>query len=724
MSEPDLPPTTPARGDAPTKTNGSPQPDVVARADAPTTTDAPGASDGAPERPSVTPSLRPSMPINRDFGGPSEPDALPTMPLPRASPGEAPPEDPAFTVGPIWAWLSQIVMFLFGGFMFLTPGWTFDVFIGKKPAPGAHTRLAHDLFALLGVHAISIGVLTVFALMSGSAYTRRVYARLFTFFLGTWTLVLAWNLHLHPASYGPSAKGLLVPGVLFTAANFWHGVRRYPGEAEVIPFGEVASAPTWSWLLWFLQGLTVLAAGVAILPLSGFLLHHIVRDTVQIGPVAVDQFRFTGAYAIGYAGASFAAPFMSNVRVWRPVAGLLAAWPVAIVAFALVRGDPQQFSYGAWAVFAWLLVMSAFNFAVLRAPGRPWAGDVSPRTPGWTPTDLVAGPMMGAQTARTRKRASHLYGVGMRARLKLCDAPPPGVPDNRFFTPRGESRGRELLCVARFANLTLADDAGLDVRGAAISLTDPRHGGRFDMVMNTGSTAPVRDIIDFALFVGSKFFPAWASRAVVQSDRVKREGAVVGLRRAPESFARMYYYSQIVRWWFQADDGRMYLVRYRLAPEDLGAESGLPDAVDAEHVWLRARRPGDGRAKDYLRQELRARVASGTPVRMRFQAQFHESMPDLDLQWYDATVDWPQPQHPWLDLGVLTLEDALDDEYTERLEFWPGNHPSSVGIPPSNGLRDPRSLGDSEVRVVYELQRFRRWLSGPTRVTKRDERAP
>ena len=52
----------------------------------------------------------------------------------------------------------------------------------------------------------------------------------------------------------------------------------------------------------------------------------------------------------------------------------------------------------------------------------------------------------------------------------------------------------------------------------------------------------------------------------------------------------------------------MHPVRYRLAPHDLGEESGLPDADDCTHIWDWKRRPDFEYPAG--RYTLRRRVAS------------------------------------------------------------------------------------------------------------------
>jgi hypothetical protein len=95
------------------------------------------------------------------------------------------------------------------------------------------------------------------------------------------------------------------------------------------------------------------------------------------------------------------------------------------------------------------------------------------------------------------------------------------------------------------------------------------------------------------------------------------------------------------------------------------------------------------------------------------QAQFHPYTRSGSLDWYNAGVEWDEEAKPWLDVGVITLEEALPDRATEQLFFNPWNQPESLFTPRAvDGLYDYRSLGDAEARVMHRLQKMRRVLYG------------
>jgi hypothetical protein len=259
---------------------------------------------------------------------------------------------------------------------------------------------------------------------------------------------------------------------------------------------------------------------------------------------------------------------------------------------------------------------------------------------------------------------------------------------------------------ARFANEHLDDDAGLDVRGAALSLLDGPD--RIDLLLNTGAVSAAHNVLSYATVGLWRRGPAWLRAWHLSHDPEALGALVAGLRRAPESFARLCFHSQKVSYWVDTE-GERWLVRYRLIPSEGVVESGVPDDDDGTHPWLTAREVSDERPRDYLRRELHSRLANG-PVSMRLQAQWHEERAGDSLTWFDPGLAWDAHEHPWWDLGTLTLDTPTSDDETERMRFNPGWVPASLGVPASSGPRDPRSLADSERRVMWRLGKLREAL--------------
>ncbi len=85
-------------------------------------------------------------------------------------------------------------------------------------------------------------------------------------------------------------------------------------------------------------------------------------------------------------------------------------------------------------------------------------------------------------------------------------------------------------------------------------------------------------------------------------------------------------------------------------------------------------------------------------------------MPGDTDDWYNASVEWDERECPWIDVGRVDLDQPMSDADCELLQFNPGNHPMTLGVPRSSSPLDFRSMGDSEARVVRALQRFRLWM--------------
>ena len=603
-----------------------------------------------------------------------------------------------------WAWLAQLgLLTAYGAAALLVPRRAIALLTGD----GADVpRLEVDLVRSTGAAFLVLDLATLLALMRlRDPGLRRALARAFCAFFVAWSTVVAIN-HQSGHFIGWVPYLTFIPGYVLALLNLQIARRPWTeGERELawIRPGSANAKPPQAWPLWLVQGLGLSALAVLLLaaPARGLAwLTGLGSDALP--PRALEEARVLGACFLGSALVTFTAMAQQVWITWRELAMTfavtLAAW-----AGAFTWGHASgSFALGPWLVLAgFALLLAAGNLALVRLRD-PWADeDVEVDTEDWTFTDLVAGPMMGLQTLMTKRRASHLVGVGARGRFVA--EPDASVPANDFLVP-----GTEWPLQARFANLTELDDASLDVRGGSIKLSLHPWKSPFDLLMNTGSFCPAGNVVEFAAFVASKFMPTIGSEIIVKSNPNALEGGVAGLRRGPDSFARLYFHAQKPSYWVSTDNVR-YLVRWRMAPWDLGRESGLPDDADCSHVWIRARRHGDTRPASYLREELKARLARG-PVAFRLQAQFHRPEAGDGLAWYDASVEWDGLDHPWLDVGRVELLEPLPPAVTERLQFNPANHPPSLPIPVGASLMDPRSLGSSEYRVVRRLQRLRLWM--------------
>jgi hypothetical protein len=656
-------------------------------------------------------------------------------------------------------WLAQFVFYVGPGLLWLL-AWrqiSEDLRDGG-PADAASATVAGfgcNAVFLIGALAMAMAVVTLQAIERAELVHRRMFARGFSVWCITWLAVVLYNMSGHfgayAARYTLAGIGATIPVVLVTAPNVLASIPPAIGPKSVLETGDADTRPRMLLLLWLGQGIGIAVAAIAFAFVPERVAALIAAHDEPPAIWELDQMRIHAPYYAFFAYLSFAGMTQMNRWMWRAIARQFVFWSATMLAAYVFVYNTIVYSRAALMGPGAMLAILVVNLWLLRRTSVSEDLGIAPGPIGLGEGDLVVAAPMAIQVVQKKKRASHLYGAGAQGALLVTIPAPsdPRFPQNDFFHAH---RGATCPVTMRFANLTNEDDASLDVRGAALRIGHEDDPERFDLVFNTGSFAPPQNLYEFASFVVSKWAPTSVSRAAIRGNPIFFEGGVAGLRRAPESYAKLFYYSQIVRIWvgvrgatalleppepLRSFEGlrRMFLVRYRLAPLALlpdapgvppesyplsayEVESGLPDDTDTAAMWIRSRRPDERRPKDYLRRGLMQALARGEPVRFALQAQFHEvEEPDGKtgdaLAWYNAGVDWDEDTCPWRDLGVISLTRALGDAETERLWFNPGKHPLSMGIPASPGPSDYRSLGDAEVRVMRALsllrERMQRW---------------
>jgi hypothetical protein len=658
-------------------------------------------------------------------------------------------------------WIVQFVLYAGPGLIWLLAWRKVSLTLRDGGAGGAAnvpiSGMGPDAVFVIGALAQAMAAVTLLAIQRSELVQRRLFARGFSVWCITWLGVVLYNMSghfgAHAARYTLAGIGPTIPVVLVTVPNVLASIPPSVGPKSVLHTGDSDTRPPMLLPIWLAQGIGIAVAAIAFLFVPERVAAAIAAQEKSPELWELDQMRLHGSYFAFFAFLSWSAMTQLNHWIWRAVARQFVFWSGATLAAYLLAYNTIVYSRAALLGPSAMLAILMVNLWLLGHSSVSEDLGIAPGPIGLCEGDLVVAAPMAAQVVQKKKRASHLHGVGAQGSLEVTIPEPsdPHFPQNDYFHAR---RGKSCPATMRFANLTHEDDASLDVRGAALRIGEEDDPERFDLVFNTGSFAPPRNLIEFAKFVVSKWAPTFVARAAIRKNPIFFEGGVAGLRRAPESYAKLFYYSQIVRIWvgvrgptkvldppepLKSFEGlrRMFLVRYRLAPLALlpdgglpaGArpesyprayadESGLPDDTDTAAMWIRSRRPDERRPKDYLRRGLKQALARGEPVRFALQAQFHEAEePDGKtgdaLAWYNAGVDWDDDVCPWRDLGLISLTRALGDAETERLWFNPGKHPFSMGVPASPGPADYRSLGDGEVRVMRALsllrQRLQRW---------------
>lgn len=511
-------------------------------------------------------------------------------------------------------------------------------------------------------------------------------------------------------------------------------------EAEQKLSGSANTRPPSLWVLWLCQGIVLCGFGGFLIWAHGRGASLFIRDNIAASlalpssgyaPLfdALDELFPALFIALGFF--SFSGMHTSREWVWKAHCMIFAIFYGATFLCVLFVWSPTAFSHG----FMWFLlptaILCAAHYAYQRSHQEWFSEDVGEGPDGWILADLWLGPLLMLKSLIGRRRASHARGVAAEGRMTTF-APTAQLPEHEFFHPGGKARSghgvslppgpaedlpapastmdpaalrASIRVQIRFANERTTDDAGADARGAALCMVTP-DGKRFDLTMSTGAFAAAENIVEFAAIQVLQT-TALGRRMLLRSRRFL-EGGLAALRRAPDSYSRLRYHSQSVRFWVSSD-GRRNLVRYRLTPDiPASEESGLP--VTAADYVQRGRQKGERRPSDYLRRELKLRLQGKQPIRLLLQAQFHELKPGDGLAWYNPAADWHVGTHPWLDLGEITLDSVLSDEASEKLTFNTDKAPSSLGIPVSQGIFDPRSIADSERRVMKRVQALRTWL--------------
>jgi hypothetical protein len=649
-------------------------------------------------------------------------------------------------------WIAQFFLFVVPALIWLIAWRRISISVAGLPPDDPVVGIGPDCVFLMGAVALGMATSTLAAIERTELVHSRLFARAFSVWCIVWHAITLHNMSghfgVHEARYTLAGIGAFIPVLFVTPPNILGSIRNSVGPERLLETGDSDTRPRMLLPLWFAQGSAIAGAAVVAIFAPELIAGLVAAPKTFAKPWELDQIRLHGSYFAFFAFLSWATMTQKARWIWRTAARQFVIWSVLMLGGYVSIINSNVYSRAGLLVPGAMVVILFLNSWLLRQPSV--SEDLGiPRGPtGLGEGDLLVATPMAIQVVQKKKRASHLFGVGAMGSLKVTipDPSDPHFPQNDFFHAL-----REKTCsvTMRFANLTHEDDASLDVRGAALRIGDEDDPECFDLVFNTGSFAPPRNVLEFTTFVISKWAPPSVARRAIRRNPIFFEGGVAGLRRAPESYAKLFYYSQIVRIWVgvrgptkvlkEAEtlrnfEGlrRMFLVRYRLAPLALlpdapgvpheshprdayAVESGLPDDTDTAALWIRSRRPDERRPRDYLRRAFKQALARGETVRFAFQAQFHEAEEPEGktghaLAWYNAGVDWDDDACPWRDLGEISLTRALDDDETERLWFNPGRHPLSMGVPASPDPSDYRSLGDAEVRVMRALHILRETL--------------
>lgn len=324
-------------------------------------------------------------------------------------------------------------------------------------------------------------------------------------------------------------------------------------------------------------------------------------------------------------------------------------------------------------------------------------------------TSVVVNLLIAIPLFFSRRRMSHDNGVLASGRARIVDNPQ--FPLSELFEP-----GREFECRIRHGMASFDDDARTLVRGCSLKLANSRGKSPLDLMMNTGDTPIFYNVRSFIAF--AKAFRSMPTDTNGEEFRgvnyipymQKYPGCIVGfksgLRTNPSSYSQLYYYSEIAQE-YHARDGKRRYVKFRIVPEDRGAETGLLSEQELRTPWVQGRRMGDTRSRNYLKDEFRERVSTRGVVYW-LQLQLHEWRDgDTEVVW-NPLVRWDESTHPWMDVARIELS-RVESYAEDRLTFFSlTHHPRSLSYVPAKSIDDPASL--TYIRMWGELPRRARML--------------
>ena len=311
---------------------------------------------------------------------------------------------------------------------------------------------------------------------------------------------------------------------------------------------------------------------------------------------------------------------------------------------------------------------------------------------------LIFETVFGGAAVMRGGRPTHLKGVGGAGRFVVHEDL--DIPAHPFFRP-----GRVFRVYQRHGNVANDDDGSLDIRGAAMKfhdLEDPDAAG-LDLIMNTGEVtfSTARVFLKYAIASGKR---PWSDapvrvkglRRFLNSDPRIMAQYKEALRRAPDSYAGLHYYSKVV-YAFKCTDGARRFARFRIRPPGDAPEHGIPTAEDLAEPWEQERLPGDARAFDFARRELGERLSAGA-VHFELEAQIWEP-PDGDIP--DARFDpgAPWTDVPWSPIGSIHLTRRMSASEAEQISYNLAHMPTSLGFLESFSIDDFHSIPAVRIRV-------------------------
>ncbi|HBB34247.1 MAG TPA: hypothetical protein DDZ80_12875 [Cyanobacteria bacterium UBA8803] len=303
------------------------------------------------------------------------------------------------------------------------------------------------------------------------------------------------------------------------------------------------------------------------------------------------------------------------------------------------------------------------------------------------------------------RRATHSFGSLALGKLEVIKDI--NIPKHRIFSP-----GNQFPVLVRHANIKgFPDDAILDGRGATVRILKgapdtPLASLKLadyivDILMSTGRCFFMNNAASFSRWVAASM----EERAKLLVEFPKIKPIFHEIIRNPESYTKLYYYSQTTYLFKSAEDpAKKYLLRYRLINADRASDTGF---IDESNLRLPLdylpRLAKDFRPPNYLQQDFRQRVLQ-KGVQYILQIQLQEVSDSLEANEIakDSTIAWDEAKYPFRDVATIGLNSIVPDEIAEPLEFNAYHAPDDLALILAYSIKETASINHLR-SIVYEI---------------------
>ncbi len=286
---------------------------------------------------------------------------------------------------------------------------------------------------------------------------------------------------------------------------------------------------------------------------------------------------------------------------------------------------------------------------------------------------------------KTRQRMSHNNGIGAKGTFTFdLD---PDIPPHHFL-----EHGKQVSCQVRHGMATFYDDAMSAIRSLSLKLSDQPFASPFDMNLNTGSISLFWNAASF-LKLAKMRRQKWGIeyQDYYKKYPIGKAGAISTLRRNPTSFANLTYYAK-TPFNFVGKDGVQRYAKYRAIPYDPQVEeSGMIPERDKLEPENQRIIPGETRSRNYLKKELAERLKDQT-VKYWFQIQIRKAEANDSESIFNCCIDWDEKEFPWMNMGVIELNEIMDWDSSNVIGFSVTNLPKGLDFIKAKSIYDYNSL--------------------------------